>query len=72
MTVKNAQENVFWEQCINQVCHEYQWANICMLIISVAGVSFILLLLVIFTNDKTLLLQPEIQKSCRSARYKIT
>ena len=23
--------NVFWEQCIaiNQVCHEYQWTDIC-------------------------------------------
>ena len=28
--------NVFWEQCIdiNQVCHEYQWADICMRVLA--------------------------------------
>ena len=28
--------NVFWELCIdiNQVCHEYQWADICVTVLA--------------------------------------
>ena len=29
-------KNVFWEQCmdINQVCHEYQWTDICVRVLA--------------------------------------
>ena len=28
--------NVFWEQCIdtNQICHEYQWVDICVRVLT--------------------------------------
>ena len=53
--------NDFWERyiAINQVCHEYQWAGICMIV----GV-----LDVLFTTFSNPLSVPEIQKCWQSLR----